>query len=217
MNILALNTAFAYSQVAVDFGGKKSYLSVDSSAKQSENVLVCIDKILNDNNKHINDIDCLSVVVGPGSFTGIRIGVGLCKGMKVAISRLKLISICSLDLMAYIYSKNAQSDFYCVLNALSGNIFVCKYDKTGNRLDEPKMLTDGDLDVLKKYKCVGLKGENLEMTTSTVEFSSETLLKMSILKAEKNEFVEENELLPIYLRKSQAEIGLELKDANKKN
>ena len=212
MNILAINTSFSNSDVALLYNGKKDYICVDSCAKQSENILVCVDKLLQKQNALIKDIDVACCVVGPGSFTGIRIGVGLIKGMAVAKPSLKLVSILSLDLLAFL-NKDAQGDFWCVLDGLSGNIFVCKYDKYGKRLIEPKMLSMDFEEV--SGEVVGLKQENLGLCTKFVEFSPQELLELSLQKVERGEFVLESDFLPVYLRKSQAEMGLE--NGNKKN
>lgn len=213
MKVLALNTAFANSDIAVDIDGTKDFISHSSSAKQSENALVCIDELLKRNNTKIQNIDTMSVVIGPGSFTGIRIGVGLVKGMAVAKPSVKLIGICSLDLLAYTFFTQTQcNEFSCVLDALSVNIFVCSY-KNGERTSEPKMLTGDELDNL-KGKVVGLKAENLDFCTDFVEFNPQMLMEYTEQKIEQNEFVDEANLLPLYLRKSQAEAGLD--SANKK-
>lgn len=215
MKILALNTAFANSDIAISIDGKVDYVSHSSNAKQSENALVCIDELLSKNNEDIQDIDVMAVVIGPGSFTGIRIGMGLVKGMAVAKESLKLIGICSLDLLAFEYyqkNKNA-GEFTCVLDALSGNLFVCTYQGT-KRTSQPKMLTGEDYDKM-QGTIVGLKCENLGFCTDYVEFCAENLLNFAIEKAENNEFTSEQNLLPLYLRKSQAEMGLQ--NANKKD
>ena len=62
---------------------------------------------------------------------------------------------------------------------------------------------------------VGLKQESIGLCNKFIEFSAELLLEFAIQKIENNEFVDENNFLPVYLRKSQAEIGLE--NGNKKN
>ncbi len=215
MKLLALNTAFSNSDIAVSLDGKCDYISHSSSAKQSENALVCIDELLKRNNCKIQDIDTMAVVIGPGSFTGIRIGMGLVKGMAVAKESLKLIGICSLDLLAYEFCKNENFDkeFTCVLDALSGNLFICSYKGT-KRTSEPKMLTGDDYENLSGI-VVGLKSENLDFCTNYAEFSAQSLLKFAQDKAKLGEYTSEQNLLPLYLRKSQAEMGLS--DANKKN
>lgn len=215
MNILALNTSFSNSDVAIKFGEERKFVSLDSNAKHSENILVCVDDLLSKNNHKIQDIECVGVVVGPGSFTGIRIGVGLVKGMYLAKSDIKLVSICSLDLMAHIFVKNGnKEEFWCVLDALSGNIFVCKYDCLGNRLTEPEMLNVENINKVNGV-VVGLESETISLCNNFVQFSAENLLSFVETKENVGEFVNENELLPLYLRKSQAEVGLE--NGNKKD
>ena len=145
----------------------------------------------------------MAVVVGPGSFTGIRIGVGLVKGMYMANKNLKLVSICSLDLMAHIFAQtNPKKEFWCIIDALSGNIFVCKYNEKGERLTEPKMLTGDNINEL-SGTIVGLKSDNLDISTNQIEFTPQALMSLALCKIKNNEFTEENKLLPIYLRKSQ--------------
>ena len=215
MKVLALNTAFSNSDVALFYDDKKDYVSLESSAKQSENVLVCTDNLLKRNNISIKDIDTMAVVVGPGSFTGIRIGVGLVKGMYMANKNLKLVSICSLDLMAHIFAQtNTKKEFWCIIDALSGNIFVCKYNEKGERITEPQMLTGDNINEL-SGTIVGLKSDNLDISTNQIEFTPQALMSLALCKIKNNDFTEENKLLPIYLRKSQAEIGIE--NANKKD
>lgn len=214
MKILCINTAFANSDVAIKYNQIVDTIALPSSAKQAENILCAVDELVSKNNLSIQQFDTMSCVVGPGSFIGVRIGVGLIKGMKLANPKLKLISICSLDLMAYIWLKNNPSEeFWCVLNALSGNIFACKYNKNGDRLSEPKMMFGED--ILKiNGQVVGLDGENIELSTNYIKLDAISLLEYSEHKYNKNAFVSESEFLPIYLRKSQAESQLEQKNGN---
>ena len=211
MRILCINTAFANSDVAICFDNITDYVTLPSSAKQSENILVAVDDILSKHNICVKDFDCVSCVVGPGSFTGVRIGVALLKGMKLAKPELNLIKICSLDLMAYGFNK--QSDFWCVQNALSGNIFACKYDSEGNRLTEPEMLYGEKLEKI-TGEVLGLCGENMEIAKHNITLDAKLLLEYSISLAKQQKFCSESEFLPIYLRKSQAECQLEEKNGN---
>ena len=206
MKLLCISTAFKNTDVALCYDEKRAYICGDSNAKQSENALVIIDKLLKDNNIDITQIQCVAVVVGPGSFTGIRIGLGLVKGMSMAKPDLKLIGICSLDLMAHIFANQSKTknDFWCVINALSGNIFACQYSCNGERITQPKMLSGDELSQL-SGTVVGLKDENLGICNDFVEFLPQTLLSLSEKYYNKNKFTPENLLLPIYLRKSQAE------------
>lgn len=214
MRILCINTAFANSDVAIKFDETVDSIVLPSSAKQAENILCAVDELVSKNNINVQQFDAMSCVVGPGSFTGVRIGVGLIKGMKLANPKIKLVSICSLDFMAYIWSKKQPTgEYWCVLNALSGNIFACKYDKQGNRLTQPKMMFGEELADI-KGQVVGLVDENIELATDNIKLDALSLLDFSEHKYDSNDFVSESEFLPIYLRKSQAESQLEQKNGN---
>ena len=212
MRILAINTAFANSDVAIQLDDRVDYSTLPSSAKQSENILSAIDDLLVKNNATIQDFDVMSCVVGPGSFTGVRIGVALIKGMHIA-KDFNIVSICSLDLMAHVAKASANNDFWCIINALSGNIFACKYDKDGKRVTQPEMFFGEGLENI-SGKVVGLCGENMEIAQQNISLDASLLLEYSIFLANQNEFCNENEFLPIYLRKSQAESQLEQKNGN---
>ena len=213
MKLLAINTAFKKANIALFDGENKRYQTIDSNCKHAEVVLKTIDDIL-DNDK-IKDIDTIAVIVGPGSFTGVRIGVALAKGFMVANPNLKAISINSLDFMSYIYQKqNPQSEYYCVLNALSGNYFVCKYSKQGKAIETPKMVYGEELEEITKQFVVSLEDEQIEFSDYEINLTSEDLLEMSLIKSSKQEIVSESELLPVYLRLSQAEDNLKEKENN---
>ena len=89
MCILAINTAFSQSYVAVKTKTKSVSKQMDSSLKQSENILGLIDSALNEANINITNINKVACVIGPGSFTGIRIGASLAKGFCCANKNIK--------------------------------------------------------------------------------------------------------------------------------
>ena len=105
MNILCINTAFSNTYIAVQNGKEITYKSMDSSLKQSENVLGAIDECLVKANATLDNIDVISCVIGPGSFTGIRIGASISKGFCFAKNHIKKVPINSLDLLAYTFAK----------------------------------------------------------------------------------------------------------------
>ena len=130
--MIALSTAYKQALIAVKIDGKSAFKSLDANCKHSENVLYSIDELLDSLNVSIQANDALSVVVGPGSFTGIRIGVALVKGLNKG-NPCKLIKLTTFDLLAYSYIKryHPKDDFYCVIDALSGYYYICKFAKDG--------------------------------------------------------------------------------------
>ena len=214
MKLLAINSAFLESFIEYNNGDKLICSKLDSSLRHSENLLPEIEKVLGEDK--VKDIDCIAVVVGPGSFTGIRIGVAIAKAFMLANENIKAISINSLELLAneYLKDKTKSKDFWCVLNALSGNYFVQKFSKSGESLCEPHMVNGEELEKIKDEYIVSLMSDDIEFENETIEFKSETLYNLAIKKAESNDFVTENNLLPLYLRLSQAEQELKEKEKN---
>ena len=206
--MIALSSAYKEALIGIEIDGKRIFKSLDANCKHSENLLLQIDQSLDEIGVSIQDNTAYSIVVGPGSFTGIRIGIALIKGLLAGSKEeKKIIRLTTFDLMAYSYITNnkTQEDFFTVINALSGLFYICKYDKVGNKLDEERVIDGETLSTLKGPK-ICLSEENI--TEITVHPTSEELLSLSKLKAEKGEFIKEKELLPLYLRKSQAEMNL---------
>lgn len=103
MKILCINTAFPTAQIACEFDEKKVFKEINAEAKSSENVLPAIENILSANNLTPENVTHIGVVTGPGSFTGLRIGVAIVKGFACVFPAIQIISVNSLDFMAFQY------------------------------------------------------------------------------------------------------------------
>ena len=205
MNILAINTAFAEAQIALETQETAAFSTTPASAKSSENTLPAIDKLLGESGVQLHDITHFAVVVGPGSFTGVRIGVALVKGFLSVKQNAKAVAVNSLELMAYTYAQqnHPETDFYCIQNALSGRFFVAKFNKLGQRISKDR-LTQSVPAGLK----IGLLCENLSEADAKISLSPENLLEMSKLLVRAGLVVDKNALAPVYIRLSQAEEAL---------
>ncbi len=98
--ILMIETATEVCSVALSLNGK--LLALKESLKgnsHSENIAVFIDDILKENGKLPSELDAVAVSKGPGSYTGLRIGVSSAKGLCFALS-IPLISVNTLQSMA---------------------------------------------------------------------------------------------------------------------
>lgn len=202
MNILTINTAGAKAGIGLIKENQFFKKEFDSSAKHSESVMVGIDEILRENNIPLSKLDGVAVVVGPGSFTGIRIGISILKGFEVVFPNLKKIEMTSFELMAkkFLNINKPNKNFVCVMDALSSKLYVQGFSPEGEGF-EPQVVES--LENYKDFIKVGLEGEKLESMDCFVEFEVETMLEIAKQKFEKGEFVEE--VMPLYLRKSQAE------------
>ena len=204
--MIAISTAYKEALIAVDIEGKKAFRSLDGNAKHTESIMPALDELLDSTGKTLSQNDTYAVVIGPGSFTGIRIGIALIKGLQAG-QRKKLIALTTFDLMAYCYVKenNPKKDFITVINALSGLYYICKYNSLGERIEEPRIVTQEEYQDLQETK-VGLSEEGF--AEILVRPSPEELLLLCEQLQQKKSFVEDKDLTPLYLRKSQAEDNL---------
>lgn len=205
--MLAISTVTKKAYIALSYNEKESFAEIDADCRQSENILLEIDKMLESRNISLKEIGNIAVVVGPGSFTGIRIGVALVKGLCAGDKRHKVIPISTLDLMASInVEKNSpKKDFVCMINALSGRFFVCKYKKDGTKLGEEEMVTSD------KVKELGVDIVALEEELKDfkgISISAKALLDKALMLEKAKKFVPAENLNPIYIRKAQAEENL---------
>lgn len=65
----------------------------------AEKIIYAIDRVLSDAHLRINEIDAIAISIGPGSFTGLRIGLAAVKGLAFA-SQLPVVAVPSLDVLA---------------------------------------------------------------------------------------------------------------------
>ena len=88
MNILGLETSTAVCSVGVS---RDSALGVERSLREShihsEELLTLIQEVLHDAGIGIQDLDAIAVSIGPGSFTGLRIGLSTAKGLSYALDK----------------------------------------------------------------------------------------------------------------------------------
>lgn len=126
MKILAIDTStIACSAAVMDETKLYGELFTDFKLKHSEKLLVLCDSLLKNLRMDIADMDCFAVSCGPGSFTGLRIGLATAKGFAQAMDK-PVVCVSSLEALAH----NA---FYCphlicpMLDAQRDQLYACAY------------------------------------------------------------------------------------------
>ena len=167
--------------------GEKTDYIISSGDKRSHNskILELADELLTRNNLTVSDIEYVSSVTGPGSFTGIRIGVSTANALSYG-SGAELVDVNAFEAMAY-----GIKDALCLIDALHGNYYFAKV--TGGVISETGYMEKAQADEDKSEKVF-----------RTVDRTYASKLAAVIKdKAEKNQTAKK--LMPLYLRKSQAE------------
>ena len=116
---------------------EKSLLSEKHS--HSETLTLFVEDVIKKSNYTLVDLDAISISKGPGSYTGLRIGVSTAKGLSYSLNR-PLISVSTLQSMAfYMSQKQSNYDLYCpMIDARRMEVFSSFYDKDNNQFTEVK-------------------------------------------------------------------------------
>jgi tRNA threonylcarbamoyladenosine biosynthesis protein TsaB len=133
MRVLALETSTLAGGVALVDGERlvAEYV-LDVSVTHSERLMAAVDRVLGDARWAPRELEGLAVAIGPGSFTGLRIGVSTIKGLAVALG-LPIAAVPTLDAMAAAMPWAALP--VCpVLQARRGEVYASLYRHDGDGL-----------------------------------------------------------------------------------
>ena len=111
----------------------------------SPKILPMIDELLKNCDLTINDIDLFACSIGPGSFTGLRIGLSVLKSMAQALNK-PIIGVETLLSLANNVTENNQEYLICpILDAKNNNVYSCLFDKKYNLVVDYSALTINEL------------------------------------------------------------------------
>ena len=169
--ILSLETATTNCSVSLSKDGKTIVLKEDNdkSYSHAERLHVYIDTVLKEANINSKDLDAIAVSKGPGSYTGLRIGVSAAKGLCFALEK-PLISIPTLAALAH-QVKMDEGVIISMLDARRMEVYSAIYDSNHNEIrDTRAQILDNTsfADYLKNQK-VYFIGNGVEKTKTLIE------------------------------------------------
>ena len=193
MKYLFINSATANLVVAIIIDGEISYLYNENDKNDtSYKIMPIIEEAFRKSNIKPKDIDKIFVVNGPGSFTGIRVGLTVAKVMAYSLN-IPVVPVSSLEVMASGYDE----DVISLIDARRGYVYAGGYDR--------------NLDVIYKDNYVlfsesGLKGVFISFDKFAFEtFEPKLDLLKVIKKHQDEEGVNPHVLNPNYLKLTEAE------------
>lgn len=224
MKILSLDSTAVISTVAICEGDRLlSQFTINNGNTHSETLLPMIESSLGVLGLTVDDIDLFACSVGPGSFTGVRIGVATVKGLAFGRSK-PCAPVSSLDALAH--NLLWADGIVCpVMNARRGQLynalFLCRGGRL-TRLCEDRLISVYDLEAelcesysdARVYLCGDgydiAKGAFTRLTTEAVptihRYQSAYSVALCALEASEQKLLTTDvEISPIYLRASQAE------------
>ena len=220
MNILSISTSSDICSVCV---GNETHIQkenyIRNARTHSEHLMPLIEQTLKDCQLDLKDIDYFACDIGPGSFTGIRIGIATVKAI-AQITGKPICAISSLEGLAYAIEKPS-TWIASLVDARNDQVYAGLWDDKHQAIDE--LMADDIHIVLEKlasyHKPITFVGNGSILHQKTIQdynpnnafFSEQNdLLASHVWKASLSHIAQENvvnadTLLPLYLRKSQAE------------
>ncbi|MBE6638858.1 MAG: tRNA (adenosine(37)-N6)-threonylcarbamoyltransferase complex dimerization subunit type 1 TsaB [Ruminococcaceae bacterium] len=235
MITLALDSTSRYSSVALTDNDRiLGHTFLDSGNTHSETLLPAIIDLLNFNHMHSDDVRLFACSAGPGSFTGVRIGVSILKGLCSGSTR-PCVGVSTLEALAE--NLPYTDSLLCpVMDARRNQVYNALFRRTEEgliRLTPDRLITLSELSAelsnynQKIYLCgdgYSLAKKNLSVYTENTPSLLIAQNAVSVALVAKRQWenspgsdFSEGKLQPIYLRASQAERErLEKETANKK-
>ncbi|HET6515243.1 MAG TPA: tRNA (adenosine(37)-N6)-threonylcarbamoyltransferase complex dimerization subunit type 1 TsaB [Thermodesulfovibrionales bacterium] len=227
MRTLGVETSTMLGGIAImdDEKGLIAEIRLNIKTTHSERLMTGINLVLRQAGMKIADIDAFGIATGPGSFTGLRIGLSTVKGFSYATGK-PVISIPTLEAFAwnFPYTKHP----VCVmLDARKGEVYAAVFlwkDRDFERVMEARSIKVDELaDILKGPVVFAGEGaviyrESLEGLAHAQPIfappqwsvpSPSNIAYLAMKKAQKREFSDPLGLTPLYVRKSEAEVKLQ--------
>lgn len=222
MNILAVDSAALTASVAVMKDGVSIYENnVTVALTHSETLMPMIDEALKSTNLTPSGIDVYAVSQGPGSFTGVRMGVSTIKALAYAADK-KTFGVNTLLALAYNVYGVCPYNIAPIMDARRGEVYNAIYSFKNGETQElaapralpvenlceeinEKTLFIGDGVAPYKEKIASLCGENAIFAPPALQLEKASSVALAAHLANETQFVTPQALEVIYLRKSQAE------------
>ena len=225
MKILAIDTSTTHSSCSVmEDNNIVGDFSISQSMSHNEILLVMVDEVLKKLNIDIEDIDLFVAVTGPGSFTGIRIGVTVVKALAMALNK-PIVAVNTLEALSFgVFSDKKKIP---LIDARGERVYYGVYEGINNKnIVAPALLTIDELleefsdkgefvfvgDCVNLYKDRILENKNFEITPACLNSCiSRNACVIGKHKFESGDISDCFNLSPEYVRLSQAQRDMENK------
>ncbi len=219
MKILALDAAAGPGSVCLmEDGQLRGYLFQNTGLTHSQTLLPMVETLLRLTGRQLSELDGLAVTAGPGSFTGLRIGLAAAKGLALGAGK----GICPVSTLAAMAEplRPLGRPVCAVMDARRGEVYAALFDETGVRVTEDRAIPLAELapelknlgkEILLVGDGAGLCYNTLKESVSGLRPAPDHLQCQNALGAalrtqrEKSAFQDPGSVVPRYLRLSQAE------------
>lgn len=211
MKILAFDTSHAKCSVAISIDNQIVAASfAHEPNKQAEMLLLLIEQSLLQVGLSYQDLDFLAVTTGPGSFTGVRIGLAAAEGILIA-SNIKPIGISSLEAINFRAQEHVRNFDHSVvlMDAYRSQLYVQAFDVRGKAVNEAELIEreaimhylsriEGKLVLLGSGVSFVKEGFEAVILPRFPQVNARTLCRLAYLKVLQGSY--SRDLSPLYIR-----------------
>lgn len=221
--ILAIDCASSNMKLGLQFGGDRLVKS-STEAKQSHSALIInkIQSLMESSACNIKEINAIVVCTGPGSFTGLRIGIACAKGMAVALG-IPVVGVNLFEIASYKLS-SVSAKVKVIVPFKRDEVFTGITENGKFEQNSIKAVLVKDLDKhVDGYEVAGVgfdvarfgqtlrqaQGDARASVAHDVTYDATELIYLGVEKLKSNDIPDISKLEPLYVQKSQAEIRFE--------
>lgn len=230
MKILSIETSTMLGGVAIldEHEGLIAEVRLNVKSTHSERLMTAIHQALTQSDLQLNDVDAFAVAIGPGSFTGLRIGLSTVKGLSYATGK-PFVTVPTLEAFAWNFPFS-RYPVCLMLDARKGEVYSAVFEWVdqgfGRIMDEASVKPDHLLQKLKgvvlfagegvklyKDRIGQIMGERAVMASpeKMIPFPSNVAM-LGLKKLLEGNFTEPVAAVPFYIRKSEAELKWRKRD-----
>ena len=209
MRFLAINTAHTSVEVVLSDG---TYFYDADGRNASAALMPAVDGLLQKEKLRLSDLDFLACVVGPGSFTGIRIGVSAVRAFAYAC-RKPVLALNALQCRAFASQADGHARILSIADGSNGTAYIAQYDGDRNEMQACKCVSaDEALRIASRFDgavCADAFFAQKDARIIPPDVTCRALLRAAT--ALKHKAGDWQSLCPLYVRQSQAESDWEKK------
>lgn len=201
MNYIAIDTSSKNLIIVVCKDGEIfTCFDRDCGIKHSDKIMVELENLIEKTGFDLSSADFIACVTGAGSFTGIRIGVSTVKALCFA-NGLPFLEVTAFDTLAY---NEKGGKILAVIDAGHGGFYACGYDDKKVLIPPSYLMKEEIISLSSDYQIVAER----EIENLSVKVSNPLSGLISAIEDKKdNKDYNLDNLIPLYVRKSQAEEG----------
>lgn len=188
-NILAIETALGAAKIALQYKEEIREGEISKNTENAKYLVSAIESLMAEVNCTYEFIDAIAISIGPGSFTGMRIGIAAAKGIALARD-IPLITFSTFELLVW-NKKISNSNIISIVHAINDMFYVQEFSKELLPISEPYIEA---LPKIKELDGIIVREDSTDIITLKPIFHN-------IENRAPSKFIEPLYLQPVYARK----------------